>query len=168
MPAEYEVEINGKRLKAIVEEVGASTYKVMIGGSEFTIRVSSLGAFRPPQITAQAPTAPTPASSSAATPTVQASAPLPSKSSEAGAVAPQPTPSEMGEGTPVKVEVPGRVLKVLVKEGQKVNAGDTILTIESMKMELEIKTPVAGTVSKVLVKPGDSVNTGDVVAVVKG
>ncbi len=165
MPAEYEVEVNGKRLKAIVEEIGANTYKVKIGNSEFTIRVSSVGAFTP--TVAPSPT-PTHTGVAEATSPAQPSASVTTPSPPSEAVTSKPMTAETGEGTPIKVEVPGKVLKVLVKEGQKVNTGDTIITIESMKMELEIKTPITGTVSKILVKPGDSVNTGDIVAFVKG
>ncbi len=61
----------------------------------------------------------------------------------------------------IRAPMPGVVLKVMVEEGDMVNAGDPVMVIEAMKMENEIKAPVSGTVKQVKVEPGDSVNTGD-------
>lgn len=55
-------------------------------------------------------------------------------------------------------EVPGRIVKVLVSEGDVVSKGDTIAIVESMKMEVEIKSPRSGTVKKVFAKNGSYVN----------
>lgn len=57
-------------------------------------------------------------------------------------------------------EIPGRILKVLVSEGDRVSVGDTIAVIESMKMEIEIKSPRSGIVKKILVRDGSYVNVG--------
>ena len=57
--------------------------------------------------------------------------------------------------------MPGVVLKVLVDEGDMVEAGDAVMIIEAMKMENEIKAPASGTVKKIHVENGESVNTGD-------
>ena len=58
----------------------------------------------------------------------------------------------------VTTSMPGTVVDVLVKEGDKVKAGDPVLIIEAMKMENEVQAPVGGTVDQVNVKKGDSVN----------
>ncbi len=58
----------------------------------------------------------------------------------------------------VTSSMPGTVVEVLVKTGDKVDAGDPILVIEAMKMENEVPAPVAGTVTAVNVDKGDSVN----------
>jgi len=47
------------------------------------------------------------------------------------------------------------------KAGAAVEAGDSVLMLEAMKMENEIKAPIAGTVAELFVVEGDSVNTGD-------
>uniref|UniRef100_A0A7J3JNJ6 DUF2118 domain-containing protein n=1 Tax=Ignisphaera aggregans TaxID=334771 RepID=A0A7J3JNJ6_9CREN len=57
-------------------------------------------------------------------------------------------------------EIPGRILKILVSEGDRVSMGDTIAVVESMKMEIEIKSPRSGIVKKILVKDGSYVNVG--------
>jgi biotin carboxyl carrier protein len=57
--------------------------------------------------------------------------------------------------------MPGRVLQVLVKEGDRVQVGDVLCVLEAMKMENELHAHAAGTVQRVLVKPGQSVEAGE-------
>lgn len=57
------------------------------------------------------------------------------------------------------------VWKVNVAVGQQVEAGDTIVILESMKTEIPIEAPVAGTVRELNVVEGGSVREGDVIAV---
>ncbi|SRR6266700_1441709 len=56
--------------------------------------------------------------------------------------------------------MPGQVLRVLVSAGQSVKAGDSLITLEAMKMEQTIKASIDGVVGAVLVKPGDMVAPG--------
>ena len=67
-----------------------------------------------------------------------------------------------GESTPVKAALPGTILKVLVEEGDSIEAGDVIAVVEAMKMETEIKSPVGGTVQSVEIEAGNHVQTGQV------
>ena len=60
--------------------------------------------------------------------------------------------------------MPGVVLRVLANPGDSVNAGDSVLVIEAMKMEVHINAPVAGTVAEVAVAVGDQVATGQELA----
>jgi acetyl-CoA carboxylase biotin carboxyl carrier protein len=55
----------------------------------------------------------------------------------------------------------GTVLNVLVSNGEEVTAGQTVVMLESMKMEIPIDTETAGKVSEVKVNVGDFVNEGD-------
>ena len=61
----------------------------------------------------------------------------------------------------------GTVLSVKVKVGDKVKAGDTLLTIEAMKMENEILAPRDGVVKEIKVSEGKTVNFGDVLVVIE-
>lgn len=63
--------------------------------------------------------------------------------------------------------LPGVVLKILVKPGDRVQAGDPVIIIESMKMENEIVSPRDGVIAKILVKEGQRVEAGDVLAVIQ-
>lgn len=61
--------------------------------------------------------------------------------------------------------MPGSILDVRVKPGDTVAAGQVVVTLEAMKMEIEVKTEAAGTVSAVNVKKGDMVDSGAVLVV---
>jgi len=58
----------------------------------------------------------------------------------------------------VTTPVPGKVTSLKVSVGDEVSEGDTVLTVEAMKMENEVHSPVSGTVERILVKVGDDVN----------
>jgi len=61
----------------------------------------------------------------------------------------------------------GTVFRVLVKPGDQVQAGDDVIILESMKMEIPIAAEEGGTVREVRVAEGDFVQEGDVVVVVE-
>ncbi len=58
--------------------------------------------------------------------------------------------------------MPGKVIRVLVAEGEGVAEGDVVCILEAMKMENELKAPKAGTVRELYVQPGQDVETGAV------
>ncbi|MCK4979665.1 MAG: biotin/lipoyl-binding protein [Candidatus Delongbacteria bacterium] len=62
----------------------------------------------------------------------------------------------------VLAPIPGLVLRILVKEGDSVKAGDTMLILEAMKMESEIVSTVTGIIKTIKVKEGISVQEGEV------
>lgn len=61
----------------------------------------------------------------------------------------------------IKSEMVGNVSQVVVSVGDQVDAGDPLLFVESMKMEIPVEAEDAGTVAKILVEPGATVSTGD-------
>ena len=65
----------------------------------------------------------------------------------------------------VRAQIPGRVVSVGVRDGQSVEAGQRLLSVEAMKMENEIRAQRAGRVERVTVKPGQRVERGDELAV---
>ena len=65
-----------------------------------------------------------------------------------------------GGGAQINAPLPGLVSKIVVETGQKVSAGDVLIILEAMKMEIEVKAPSAGTVSKIAVAKGVQVETG--------
>jgi biotin carboxyl carrier protein len=66
----------------------------------------------------------------------------------------------------INAQMPGKVVKLLVSEGEMVEADQGLLIIEAMKMENEIKSPMAGIVSEIAVREGDAVETGALMIVV--
>jgi biotin carboxyl carrier protein len=69
------------------------------------------------------------------------------------------------DGYPVRAELPGTVAAVLTASGSLVEAGATLVLLDSMKMEIPVLAPRAGTVRRVVVSPGDRLQQGDLVAV---
>ena len=67
---------------------------------------------------------------------------------------------EAGAGEVIAAPLGGNIFRVIIGEGESVDADSTILVLEAMKMETEIKTPSAGVVGKIFVKPGDTVKPG--------
>jgi acetyl-CoA/propionyl-CoA carboxylase biotin carboxyl carrier protein len=69
-----------------------------------------------------------------------------------------------GDGT-ISAPMQGTIVKVLVAEGDEVEAGQAVVVLEAMKMENHINAECAGTVAEVRVSSGDTVGTGDVLLV---
>ncbi len=67
----------------------------------------------------------------------------------------------------VKSELVGNLWKIVVEVGQAVDEDDTLMILESMKMEIPITTPVSGTVQRILVVEGEVVQEGQTVAIVE-
>ena len=67
----------------------------------------------------------------------------------------------------VKAHITGVVFQVLAKPGDKVGAGDPIIVLESMKMEIPVEAPRAGAVREIRVREGQTVQEGDVVAILE-
>ena len=68
--------------------------------------------------------------------------------------------------TNVEAEMVANVWKVLVAPGAQVAEGETLVILESMKMEIPVEAPVGGTVSAVKVEEGGVVQEGDLIAVI--
>jgi biotin carboxyl carrier protein len=65
---------------------------------------------------------------------------------------------------PVNAPMPGKVIRLLVKAGDEVEAGQGLIVVEAMKMQNEIRSPKKGKVERLLAKEGQTVNAGDILA----
>lgn len=106
----------------------------------------------------------------AAAPAAPKAAPAPAPApaapkAEAPKTAPAPKAEVPAGGKKVTSPLPGSVIKVLVSEGQAVKKGDTLLTLESMKMENAIMAECDATVTKVVVSAGQTVMQEDLLVV---
>lgn len=77
----------------------------------------------------------------------------------------QPVVEEFG--LKVVCEIPGRIVRIVVKEGDVIDKGQTIALLESMKMVIEVKSPYRGRVKKILVKEGSFIDVGQLIAVLE-
>ena len=67
----------------------------------------------------------------------------------------------------IVASMPGKVVRLLVREGDEVELGAGVAVVEAMKMQNEIKSPKKGRVQKILVTEGAAVNAGDVLSIVE-
>lgn len=141
---QYKYTINGAQFDVTIDSIVGSKAKVEVNGIPFEVEMqgSSLVEEALPTISTEAPAAP------AAAPAAEPAAPAAAAKSGPGA------------GAPVKAPLPGVVTKILVKEGQGVKKGETVLVLEAMKMENNITAEADGTVTGICVSAGDSVMEG--------
>ncbi|HTW23194.1 MAG TPA: biotin/lipoyl-containing protein [Candidatus Baltobacteraceae bacterium] len=66
----------------------------------------------------------------------------------------------------VVAPMPGKVIRVLVKAGDEVEAGKGVCVVEAMKMQNEVRSPKSGKVERLLVSEGQTVGAGEVLAIV--
>ncbi len=146
----FELRKQGK-LKPLEEKPRGKIIKIYVGGREYEVGVEGVK-LEDLTMPAYAPSAaPVQAGAPVATP-----APAPAPSAPVG-VSSAPVPA--GENV-VTAPMPGKVLRILVREGDEVKVGQGLLVLEAMKMENEIPSPKDGVVKKILVKEGDTVDTG--------
>lgn len=72
--------------------------------------------------------------------------------------------ADTGNQYEIGANIPGNVYKILIKQGDKVEAGQPIAVLEAMKMETNVLAPLAGTVAKIHVKEGQRVVAGELMA----
>jgi glutaconyl-CoA/methylmalonyl-CoA decarboxylase subunit gamma len=137
-----------------------STYEMIVNGAKFVVEVGDVSA-SPVQVTVNGEAKIVEFRGGAAAPMV-AAAPV-----VAAAPAAKPAPvaarkvAPPAEGTTIVAPMPGKILSVRVKVGASVKEGDTVCTLEAMKMEMPIAATTSGKVIAVEVSVGDTVSNGD-------
>ncbi|HSK08514.1 MAG TPA: biotin/lipoyl-containing protein [Vicinamibacterales bacterium] len=139
--SQHILRIGGREYRAEVKELTPDRATVEVDGKEYLVDLVQLGRRK---VTAEAVRP-------ASLPVAVANVPV--------VHAPRPAAAAGGGGIPAPM--PGLVLSLKAKEGDTVQAGQTVLIIEAMKMENAIAAPYQGTVSKIYVREGDSVGEGD-------
>ena len=97
--------------------------------------------------------------------TVEETGSVSAPAAAAPAAAPKAAAPAAGAGAvKVTASVPGKVVKVAASVGQAVKAGDSVIILESMKMEIPVVAPQDGTIASIDVAEGASVENGDTLA----
>lgn len=118
------------------------TYTVIVDGQQYNVQIVN-GNANVQSVTAVAQVAP-----------VAVAAPV-------AAAAPVANANE------IRSELPGSVFKLVAAVGSSVNAGDKIMVLEAMKMEIDVLAPRAGKVTAIMVQPNDKIDAGQVLAIVE-
>lgn len=141
----FKFTIDGHKYDTTVNELEGNMAEVTVNGSVFHVEIEKA---EKPQVKVAAPK-----------PAAHAAAPAAPK-------AESPKTDIPAGGTKVVSPLPGSIIKVLVTEGQSVKKGDTLLTLESMKMENAVMSDCDGTVTKIAVAAGQTVMQDDVLVVI--
>ncbi len=140
----YRVDVDGETYEVDVVHVNGDVRSLLIGGRQFVVAVRPQGNGRY-QV-----------SHAAGTGEVELVDPLTHLAREAHGG------GRSGGVEQIKAYMPGRVIRILVEEGQEIEAGQGLVVLEAMKMENEIDAEHAATVGRVLVEEGQAVEGGDV------
>jgi biotin carboxyl carrier protein len=138
--------LDGRRIEADVVEVSSGVYSILINGQSLEARVESAAAGLRVIVGGH----------------------------EYAAAIRDPRQWRRHRGAAVEAEgrqqaiapMPGKIIRVLVKAGDAVEAGQGLVVIEAMKMQNEVRSPKRGTVERLLVTEGQTINAGEVLAVV--
>jgi len=142
----YQLTVDGKTFEVEVGDVTTSPVQVVVDGVVKSVAFS----------TDSAPAALSAAPVAAAAPAPVATAPAPQP--KAASVV---TPAAAVPGVKVVAPMPGKILSVVVKVGQSVKQGDTVCTLEAMKMEMPISSTGSGTIKAIHVAVGQTVAFDD-------
>ncbi|MBW2472737.1 MAG: carboxylase, partial [Deltaproteobacteria bacterium] len=134
-------------------------FNVLVDGEYFEVEVEDAGGAASISYVRQAVSPPRPAPVSLP-PQTQA------KPSTPPAREPAPTVVDDSGGTPLIAPMPGMIVGLDKKEGDKVNEGETILILEAMKMENALPAPISGTITKINLGVGDHVAKNDILCVI--
>jgi len=145
----------------------ARTFNVFVDGECFEVGVDEVGGSPVISYASLAAAAPAAAPVAPSAPAAPAPKPAPPKPA-APAPKPEPKPAAAaGSGTPVLAPMPGMIVKYEKNVGDTVNAGDTVVVIEAMKMENILPATADGTITAINFKSGDSVAKDDVLATIE-
>ncbi|WP_297945248.1 biotin/lipoyl-containing protein [uncultured Campylobacter sp.] len=93
----------------------------------------------------------------------------PAKPQPQGSAGEQPTVNARSgtDDNDIKATLPSNVFKILIKEGDAVKAGQNVIVLEAMKMEINIESPRDGIIDKILIAQGDTVDADQVLAILR-
>jgi biotin carboxyl carrier protein len=146
MSKQLRVKVNGKSFDVEVSDFSGGNAEVKVNGTQYAIEIEEAGGASPaPVVKAVTPSAPV------------TSKPAPVSSSQPVAIA------SAGAVDVISAPMPGVILDIKVKPGDKVTAGDTVCALEAMKMKNMLRSPRDGTVASVEVNEGQRVPFGAVI-----
>ena len=135
-PSNYRITIAGQTYEVEVGDLSSSPVQVSVDGTVYQVEIPESG-------------------STASVPSVVTKPPQ---------VFSRATVPVSGDDGVVRAPMPGRIVNVSVAVGDRVTKGQSILVLESMKMENTVSSPINGTVSAVHVEAGDSIQHGQTLA----
>lgn len=155
----YRISVGDKTFEVEIGEMKEGIAQVNVNGEPFQVVIENYG-----DISADPAPSPPPKS-----PSVTPKAPAPSpvrRDAPAAVAAAAPAPKKVAAKGEITAPIPGRIMDIKVKVGDSVSAGQTVATMEAMKMENNIASKVAGVVAEIRVQKDSEVATGQVIMVI--
>lgn len=144
MKKEYKYTINGNQYEVIIGDIAENTATVTVNGEEYTVEMEPEPE-EEKKVVIRKPVAAESADNS--------------KNSENSA--------NINTNNAIKAPLPGVITEICVNVGDEVNAGDTVVVLEAMKMANNIEAEKAGKITAICVKPGQSVMEDDPLVVME-
>ncbi|SRR5574344_301962 len=148
----YKFNINGNKYSVDVIDIEDNKAQIELNGTPYTVELDM------PDINIPRP---------AAAPKIVKLATPPAPKAAAATTTVPPAQTAPAGTTQVKSPLPGTVLDVFVRQGDKVKAGQHIILLEAMKMENNIDAPKDGTIASISVQRNDSVMEGDLLLTIE-
>ena len=145
----YEYKVKGVDYEVEIQDIEGNIANVTVNGIPFEVEMK-----QPVKAAKQKVKLGTPAA-----------APVASASPASATPAEKPA-APAASGKPMVAPLPGTINDIKVKVGDKVNAGDTVVILEAMKMQNNIEAESAGTIASINVNKGDAVMEGDTLVVI--
>jgi biotin carboxyl carrier protein len=145
MKKEYKYTINGKKYEVCIGDIADCVATVTVNGEEYRVEMEPEPEPEPKKVVVRKPAAEPAATSDNASGSTKAA----------------------NTANAVKAPLPGVITSVEVSVGDEVQAGDTLLVLEAMKMANNIEAEKPGRVTAILVQPGQSVMEDDALVVIE-
>jgi biotin carboxyl carrier protein len=169
MMRRYTLEIRGRQFVVDVQEQGADTFDVAVGGQTYAVTLTgdedlAEGAITPELSPSGASSAAHAAAGAfAARVSRKAAAPAAAPASAHAPGAAPRTAGATGATASLNAPMPGVIIEVSVKAGDVVERGQLVAILDAMKMHNSIRSPRAGTIAEICVAPGQAVGHGDAI-----
>ena len=150
----YEYKVKGIDYEVEIQDIEGNIANVTVNGIPFEVEMK-----QPVKAGKQKVKLGTPAPTASTTSDNASTTAAPAAQEEKPATA-------SANGKPVVAPLPGTINDIKVKVGDKVNAGDTVVILEAMKMQNNIEAESAGTIVSINVSKGDAVMEGDTLVVI--
>jgi len=137
-----------------------ATFRIKVGQQWYTVQVGDLDT-SPIEVTVDGEIFQIEVEGLAQTPPPQRARPRPRTSNIAARPSPQNSASASSSDDIIRSPMPGKVISIMVRPGDRVSAGDEVCVVEAMKMEQSIRAARSGVVKTIHVQPMDSVSAND-------
>lgn len=164
--AKYQYTVKGVDYEVEIQDIEGNIANVTVNGIPFEVEMKQPVKAGKQKVKLGGTATEGASSSSSAPQSAKASADLQSAASS-GQTGNAGDAGKAATGKPVVAPLPGTINEIKVKVGDKVNAGDTVVILEAMKMQNNIEAETSGTITGINVNKGDAVMEGDTLVTIK-